>query len=223
MKSEHDGARRSGPGPGQPASGSHWTAPVAGMGKELLERLALLAALILAAVAVGFLVSGCGGQSGGRSSAGGDAGQALAVAQSGGRVVPASPASTPPGEPQGERPAAVTPESVPPDVAASVMDTLVAPGEVVEITAEASADVVAVMLADGIGKPQPLAYDSTASVWHAFYRVPMRTSADRLGLSVTAKNGVDRWRRVWLFLSVQREKPAEAPEPECSSPPGAGD
>jgi hypothetical protein len=34
--------------------------------------------------------------------------------------------------------------------------------------------------------------------------VPLKTSTDRLGISLTAKNGDKGWRRVWVFLNVQK-------------------
>ncbi len=32
----------------------------------------------------------------------------------------------------------------------------------------------------------------------------MKIRGERVGLSVTAKNGVNRWRRVWVFMDVQK-------------------
>ena len=90
-----------------------------------------------------------------------------------------------------------------PEVAASIGDTLGTLGGVVEITAEASDDVVEVVLKDDLGRKQPLSYDADHKVWKTSYRVPMRLSSDRLGLSVTARNDAHQWRRVWLFLEVQ--------------------
>ena len=96
-------------------------------------------------------------------------------------------------------------DSLPPEVTATAPDTLVAPGSVVEITAEGTPDVTDVTLWDGIGKQQRFAYDSTAKIWRAFYRVPIKLQTERLALSVTAKNGADRWRRVWVFFNVNVE------------------
>jgi hypothetical protein len=43
-------------------------------------------------------------------------------------------------------------------------------------------------------------------VWRVSYRVPLRPKQERLGLSVTAQNDLNRWRRVWIFLHVQQPK-----------------
>ena len=94
-------------------------------------------------------------------------------------------------------------ESVPPEVSTWASDTLVAPGSVIEIQAKASDDVKSVLLRDGIGRQQGFAYDSTAGIWHTLYRVPMLDEPGRLGVSVTARNEHNRWRRVWLFFQVE--------------------
>lgn len=91
---------------------------------------------------------------------------------------------------------------VAPDVVVTVVDTLVAPGEIVELTAEATTDVVEMAFSDGLGPPEPFVYDSTATIWRASYRVPLRPSTDNVGLSVTAKTEAKRWRRVWIFLRI---------------------
>lgn len=96
-------------------------------------------------------------------------------------------------------------DSLPPDVAAYVVSKVVEPGEIIEVAAQGSPDVSEVSLADGIGRVLPMTYDSTAGLWRVFYRVPIGATADRLGLSLTAKNSLHRWRRVWVFLTVQRE------------------
>jgi hypothetical protein len=100
-------------------------------------------------------------------------------------------------------------DSLPPEVTASVEDTLATPGSAIEVTAEASVDATELSLWDGFGARQRFAYDQQGKVWHAFYRVPLK-SIDRLALSVTAKNGAGRWRRVWVFLHVERGSSAPA-------------
>jgi hypothetical protein len=92
--------------------------------------------------------------------------------------------------------------ALPPEVAVSTNDSLAVPGSIVEITAEASGDVVTMVLSDGRGQARPFTYDSAANVWRATYRVPMRSATERLGLSVTATNGENRWKRVWVFLNL---------------------
>jgi hypothetical protein len=104
-------------------------------------------------------------------------------------------------------------DSLPPEVEVEVADSSVTPGEAVEITAIGSDDVREMLLTDGRGKATSFVYDLPSRSWKAYYRVPMRSGADRLGLSVTARNESHRWRRVWLFLEVK--------SPEVASVPGA--
>ena len=105
-------------------------------------------------------------------------------------------------EASGETPAVEGDAALPPEVVVSVPDSLAVPGSIVEITAEGSADVTAITLSDGRGQTRPFAYDPGANVWRASYRVPLRSATERLGLSVTATNGGNRWKRVWIFLNV---------------------
>lgn len=93
---------------------------------------------------------------------------------------------------------------LPPDISGSAAEEYVQPGDVVEITAEGTTDVVEVTLTDARGKTQPLTYDASMGMWKTLYRVPLKTSTDRLGISLTAKNGENGWRRVWVFLNVQK-------------------
>ena len=53
-----------------------------------------------------------------------------------------------------------------------------------------------------------MTYDESANLWRGLYRIPMRTNSDRFGISVTATNGADHWRRVWLFLTVSPQTAA---------------
>jgi hypothetical protein len=168
---------------------------------------------VAASAALVFLAVGCGKQEDEQASGGAGAGQAVLVAQS------STPVETSRGTGQaeavvapGEGIAAVSADSLPPDVAATVADTLVYPGGSVEITAAGSPDVVGVTLSDGAGGKQPFAYEAGTDTWRVFYRVPMKASTDRVALSVTAKNAAHRWRRVWLFLTVQREAPGAQPD-----------
>ncbi len=178
------------------------------------RRIGRWGVLVAAAAAVVFLAVGCGRQEDEQASGGAGAGQAVLVAQS------STPVETSRGTRQaeavvvapGEGIAAVSADSLPPDVAATVADTLVYPGGSVEVTAAGSPDVVGVMLSDGVGRKQPFAYDASTDTWRVFYRVPMKASTDRVALSVTAKNAAHRWRRVWLFLTVQREAPGTQPD-----------
>ena len=105
---------------------------------------------------------------------------------------------------EGGEPVTAQPESLPPDIAVTVGDTLVVPGENVELLAQASVDVIGISLSDGLHNGIAFAYDGDARAWRTSYRVPLRPHGDRISLSVTAKNDVGRWCRHWVFLSVDR-------------------
>jgi hypothetical protein len=174
---------------------------------RVLIRIAVGAALLAASILAVLLASGCGGQqSREQASVAGEAREAVVAQHTPAPSVPASnedPVRT-------ELGAAVTSaDSLPPDVEAASSDSLVIPGEAVEITATASSDAVNLTLWDGIGRKQPFSYDSANGVWRVFYRVPLKGKTERLGLSVTAWNGAHRWRRVWVFLNVLREERRE--------------
>lgn len=96
-------------------------------------------------------------------------------------------------------------ESLPPEIDATVTDTPVQPGTVIEISAVGSSDVTEMVLRDALGKTYPLTRNEESGTWRVFYRVPMKITGDRLGLSVTARNGVNQWSRVWVFPTVMRE------------------
>ena len=110
---------------------------------------------------------------------------------------------------------ALSADSLPPDVSVSAPDTLLLPGAAVELIARGTPDVVEVTLWDGVGQKQQMTYDTEGKVWKGYYRVPLRFSVDRLALSVTAKSGSGKWRRVWVSLKVQHE--ATEPKPESGS------
>lgn len=184
-----------------------------GVRRARLGRGRVLAACVCAASVV-LLVVGCGGQPDDQASSSAGAGQTLVVAQA------STPVETSRGTPQaqaaaaqGEGIAAPSADSLPPDVAVTVADTLVFPGSSVEIKAEGSPDVVGVTLSDGVGRKQPFVYDAATDTWKVFYRVPMKARTERIALSVTARNAPQRWRRVWIFLSVQHEVGGALPDP----------
>jgi len=95
-------------------------------------------------------------------------------------------------------------DSLPPDVQVFAPDSLVTPGQVIEITAEGSSDVTELTLKDSLGQEHPFVYDSDAKGWRVAYRVPIGTRLDTIGLSVKATNDAHRWKRVWVFLKVNR-------------------
>jgi hypothetical protein len=139
-------------------------------------------------------------------------------------VAQAADASQVPVGSQGRMPESVPADSLPPDVVARTADGAASPGGLVEVAAQASPDVIEVFLWDGIGRKQSFAYDSTANLWRARYRVPLSFRGDRVGLSVTAKNGLDLRSRVWVFVRIERPASEEAQEkqPESESAPTTG-
>lgn len=107
-----------------------------------------------------------------------------------------------------------------PDVSVSVSDTAAAPGTTVQLTARATPDARQLVLWDGIGDRVPFTHDDAAGVWRAAYRVPLEPRWKRIGLSVTAWNDSNRWRRVWTFVRVTDSRDSEGSgSPEETGPP----
>jgi hypothetical protein len=164
------------------------------------------------AAAVAFLAVGCGKHeeraatgSSGEPTAG--ISEATPVATQGASAVVASTnagatAAEPVAEEKGTSPA----DSLPPDIVVVEPEGMLLPGAVAEILAQGSPDVEAVTLTDGLGKQTSFAYDSESALWRVAYRVPVRNAADRVALSVTARDGANRWKRVWVFLKVPTEQ-----------------
>jgi hypothetical protein len=175
-------------------NGSQISAPALGL------RVAVALGVLTAFVALG-AVAGCSGDgSDNRSSSA----PAASTTTGGGSVAATAAVLTPPAEPsKGSRVVALG-DSLPPEVEAIVEDSLAAPGEVVAITAQGSDDVSQIGLSDGRGRMQLFTRDSGSNVWHVLYRVPLKSTKDKLALSVTALNDVNRWRRVWVFVNVQK-------------------
>jgi hypothetical protein len=162
---------------------------------------------ITGSLVVAFLTLGCGEQNE-KATVETSATPAAAVQRITPAVVAATAASTPEsGIHQGEEGGAT---ELPPDVTAMVPDTLITPGNVVEITAQASTDATGLMLTDRLGHKYPFVYDMEAKAWRVQYRVPLTTTIDRLGLSVTATNGSNRFKRVWVFLKIEGGVPQES-------------
>lgn len=163
------------------------------------SRAALASALVVAAV----LAVGCGGQERAGSSASAGSSQDAVAASA---AVPGSgPLAGGTGQVIADQVAAVSNDSLPPDVDASIADPMVTPGTIVEVRAKGSPDVEEVLLSDGRGKPQRFVHDPASDLWRASYRVPVSITGERLELAVTAKNDIGRWRRVWVFGVVERE------------------
>lgn len=91
-------------------------------------------------------------------------------------------------------------EGLPPDVHVSVVDTLVTPGQSIGLVVETTSDVTRIALSDGNGDPLAFVKDAGTNLWRATYRVPLKPVHERWGLSVTARNEANRWRRVWVFV-----------------------
>lgn len=169
-------------------------------------------AILLASIVVAALAAGCGKHAD-TQALGGTATTQPAGFEPTGEVTRTLPDSA---RAEGGAPAGsggtLSADSLPPDLSVSAPDSLLMPGVAVEIIARGTPDVIEVSLWDGIGKKQPMTYDSEGKVWKAFYRVPLRFSAERVALSVTAKNGANKWRRVWVNLQIQGERTESKPE-----------
>ena len=182
------------------------------VGTDQLAALGLT--VIVASLAVGLLAIGCGKQQSETATTetgiirAADAGKAPAAANAA-----ASATGTEATTPQAELNSADSIDAMPPDILAKASADYVTSGEIVEITAQGTPDVVEVILKDGRGKTQPLVYDEAAAQWRGRYRVPLQPATERLGLSVTAKNAQKLQHRVWVFLQVQ-EIAAETAAPD---------
>lgn len=112
-------------------------------------------------------------------------------------------------QPAGEQAAALDAaiaESLPPEIDATVSEEPVAPGSVIEISAVGSSDVTEMVVTDARGKTYPMTRIEETGAWRVFYRIPIKVPGDRVALSVTGRNGVNQWQRVWVFPKVVREE-----------------
>ena len=164
---------------------------------------------ITASAAMAFLTLGCGEQKQ-HAAVQTEATPMEATVPLSPAVIAAASTTTPEAGRIVERSGAISADSLPPDVTAFATDSLIVPGNVVEITAETSTDATSLILTDRVGHKYPFMYDTEAKAWRVHYRVPLRTEIDRLGLSVTATNGANRFKRVWVFLKIQGGVPAES-------------
>ena len=96
-------------------------------------------------------------------------------------------------------------ESLPPEIDATISEEPVAPGTVIEISAVGSSDVTEMVVQDSRGKTYPMTRIDDTAAWRTYYRLPIKVT-DRVALSVTARNGVNQWKRVWVFPKVVREE-----------------
>ena len=179
----------------------------------LLARISVGAVVLAAFVAAGLMLAGCGSHD--------ERAQAPEVVPSqsteGSTVVAALPGRPLPSATSWAGHASSFGDSLPPEVAVSVEDTLVNAGDVIEITARGSDDVSQMGLSDAIGRVQLFTQNTTDGTWHVLYRVPLGGSKERIGLSVTAMNDVNRWRRVWVFLKIRSPETPEATTSSDSS------
>jgi len=162
--------------------------------------------------AIGFLAAGCGSEAGsGRTADTADEAVVTVPAyETSGEVHAAQVA-------EHEMLAAESPEALaqavpgdgtmPPSIIVTASNTVVAPGEVIDIAVQATPDVTEMSLWDGVGDRQALAYDADARAWRVSYRVPLRLPWERTGLAVTAKNEGGRWCRSWLFIEMEKVAP----------------
>ena len=170
------------------------------------ERAGTRTALIAASAMLAFLALGCGEQKE-RASVETSATPAAAMRQ----ATPAAVATTASTamETGVKEETGTGIQTLPPDVTALAPDSLVTPGEIIEITAQASTDAESLMLMDRLGHKYPFTYDVDAKAWRVQYRVPLQTKIDLLGLSVTATNGANLFKRVWVFLKIEGGVPVE--------------
>lgn len=193
MNTNHGSQKRTGPGMSadrEQALPAH---------RRVLVSLAVAFGLMLVALAVGLVLSSCG--NGGHEPVAEQSATPPAA-----EVAVASLTDESQAESVGSTSGALDVPATPaPDLDATVTQSVVLPGDSVEVIARATPDAVTVTLWDGYQDRQPFTYDAATNLWRAVYRVPLRASWDRLGLSVTARNDANRWGRVWVFLNMKEE------------------
>lgn len=184
---------------------------------RFLKVFGMFTVLFVAAVAAGVALSGCGSNSGSTGHVSDNAPAVVTGDVATAQVASVTPAPPPAGSGLSAQDQAVR-EGLPPDLTVSVGDTLAAPGQAVEFTVVGTDDVREVALSDGRDEPLPFVRDAGTNVWRAQYRMPLRPRHDRLGVSVTARNDAQRWRRVWVFLSVNHGDSTNAVEAPVDNP-----
>jgi hypothetical protein len=109
-------------------------------------------------------------------------------------------------------------EGLPPDFTVSASDTLVTPGQEVGFIVRGTEDVVEVALSDGRDDPMPFVRDADSDTWRLRYRAPLHPRHERFGVSITAKNDLNRWRRSWVFLHVNTGDSTKTDEAPVDNP-----
>jgi hypothetical protein len=183
-------------------SARHTPEPTRTDRSRVLVRAGRPAMMASAAVSLIVFATSCGKHASEHVAASSQSTEAVVASQPAPTANPLSPLTGP--STVGEAAVVTSADSLPPEVSVAGPDTLVAPGCIVELTAQGSPDVAKMVLSDGIGRKQPFAYDTNANVWRTFYRVPLKLTTERVELSVTATNDRNRWRRVWVFMNVDR-------------------
>ena len=186
--------------------------------KELSAKVsAVTGTLLLAAATVAFLAIGCGEQksktkvqraeaNGVTSGVMGTPNQTIpAVATAEGTTAEGGTTGSETATPQADA-GATQVDALPPDVAASVTETIATRGGIVEILAEGSSDVTSVTLTDAVGKTYPFIYQPATDRWRVLYRVPLLAKTEQLGLGVTATNAANRWKRIWVFVDLGQDQ-----------------
>ena len=178
-------------------------------------KFARVSTLVLVSALTAYVLMGCGQHKSRDLSQSTSEHDGIVVAQPASAGPPPAPTESQASSETTTREAATSIDAVPPEVEASVTDSAVVRGTVVEVEARGSSDVVSMSLKDDLGTELPMAYDSTSQVWRAFYRVPLKSKSERFGLAVTAKNATGRWRRVYEFVQLEHEagkEPVANPE-----------
>jgi len=164
---------------------------------------------LAAPVAAGLLLSSCGGDKGTSATATSGQGSVAQAAENPTTEVPATSQTGGGAQPSQAASSDSTKQlsihELPPDIAVGPVDSLVSPGQAVELTVEGTPDVTEMSLSDGHNDSQAFYYESADKIWKVVYRVPLRPKSERIGLAVTARTDANRWRRVWVFLNVRSE------------------
>jgi hypothetical protein len=172
-----------------------------GKRKEWIERGGDLVVASFAVAAAMLLLSGCGQEKSASSQPVTESSSAAVVETERQAVTSGGTSAVNASLSQGST-ANAPAEGLPPEIALAELDTLVTPGQPISITVYGTPDVSEVALFDGVNDHQALVHDASHDTWSVDYRVPLRPKSDRIGLSLTAKNAANRWRRVWVFLKV---------------------
>jgi len=183
-----------------------------------LEQGKITWTLVAATSIASFAIVGCGGSQDEPVSHSESSTSSDQVTQAVPAIGPSSPSPAMVASESRVRVMSAFPDSLPPEIQASAVDEIVSGGSVVEIVAQGSPDVTEVVLWDGIGKKQTMTFDSTTGRWRTYYRVPLKSSQEPIGLSVTAKTHSQRWRRVWVFLKFESPETVDSSmveESEC--------